>query len=382
MLDCILKNEAELVRLRRDIHAHPELGNCEERTSALVAERLERAGLSVRRAAGTGIIASLRGERSGRTLVLRADMDCLPLTERTGLPYASERAGLMHACGHDIHTAALVGCAEALAQRRGELCGEVRFVFQPDEEGDGGAARLVAEGCMDGADAVFGCHVDPHIAPGRVGIRYGKFYAASNPFDVTVRGRTAHAAQPEAGVDAIYAAAMAVAALRELRSRESAAGEKCIISVGTIGGGTGRNIICGECSFSGVIRTLGAEARARIVREAEETVKKAASLAGASADWRVTEGYGGIVNDDGAVDIVRAAAEKALGREKVELIAEPLMTTEDFGCYGERAPCCFFHVGAGGSEPLHSPRFAPDESAIAVAASVLTQAALDFCSEN
>ena len=250
MFDKALRLMPEMCRLRRDIHAHPELGKQEQRTAALVEKTLsELPGISIRRC-GTGVIAQLNGSRGmGPVVALRADMDALPLTEQTGLPYASQTSGVMHACGHDLHTAALLGCAMLLSQT--EFFGQVRFLFQPDEEGDGGARQLIAAGAMDHVDAVFGWHTDPALAPGKIGIRYGTFYAASNPFDLTLHGKSAHIAHPEDGIDALETAARLLLRLKHLPQMLSD-GADAVLAVGQLRGGTARNITAGEAFMQGV----------------------------------------------------------------------------------------------------------------------------------
>ena len=192
-----------LAEIRRDFHRHPELGDHEIRTSQRIRQELEAMGLEVSNPMGTAVVGLLRGSAPGKTAALRADMDALPITEQTGLPFASENDGVMHACGHDFHITAALGAAKLLAAHRGELSGNVKFLFQPNEEGTGGAERMVKAGCMESphVDAVFGGHVDPNLPAGAVGIRYGCAYAASNPFHITLTGASTHGAQPDAGRD-------------------------------------------------------------------------------------------------------------------------------------------------------------------------------------
>ncbi len=228
----------EMCAVRREIHRHPELGNREFRTAAFIEDHLRRLGIETRRVTETAVVGTLTGGRPGRCAALRADMDALPLTEATGCAFASENPGVMHACGHDVHMAAVLGAARLLAGRRDTLPGSVIFLFQPDEEGYGGAERMIRAGCLDGVDAVFGAHVSSTIAAGRAGVRFGKFYAAANLFDVTVKGRSAHGAERENGVDALAAAAEMIPALIALP--DSFPGERCVVTVGTITAGEPR----------------------------------------------------------------------------------------------------------------------------------------------
>nr|MCR5826543.1 amidohydrolase [Oscillospiraceae bacterium] len=227
---------AELTALRRAFHFHPELGNREYETAARIERWLHDCGIPTRRLLDTAVVGRLRGGREGRTVALRADMDALPLQEATGAAFASEVPGVMHACGHDVHMAAALGAARLLAAQQETLPGEVLFFFQPDEEGNGGAQRMIDAGVLEGVDAVFGCHVAPDLPLGTVAVRYGKFYAASDTFRVTLTGKSAHGAQRELGVDALAAAAELVTALLSLPS--AFPHERSVVSVGTLHAGT------------------------------------------------------------------------------------------------------------------------------------------------
>lgn len=211
--------EHELIALRRDIHRHPELGRTEHVTSARILAELDALGIETRRAADTGVMGILKGAHPGKCVALRADIDALPIQEASCVPFASEIPGIMHACGHDMHTAALLGAARLLVSHQSELHGSVKFLFQPDEEGDGGAQRMVDDGCMENVDAIFGMHVCPELPAGTIAIHPGKAYAASNPFDLIIRGKSSHGAEPYLGVDAIAAASAIVGALQTIVSR-------------------------------------------------------------------------------------------------------------------------------------------------------------------
>ena len=360
------QQKSAVVALREDLHRHPEVGNLECRTTGKLVRALAALGLEVLRPLPTGCVAVLRGARPGKTVALRADIDALPVTEATGCAFASEVPGVMHACGHDVHTAALFGAALLLAQRRETLAGTVKFIFQPDEEGDGGAARLLETGALDDVSAVFGCHVDPNLPAGTVGVRYGKFYAAADTFDVTVRGRSSHGATPEKGIDALAAAAACVAAVRKLP--ETALPERAVVSVGTFNAGTARNVIAETATFTGIIRTLGADTRDRMCARFEETVNQTAAAFGANAEITMHRGYPGVVNHEAETRFAEETAVSLFGADQVCRIGQPTMTTEDFGYYLARFPGSFYHIGAGSDEPLHSPRFLPPEEALFTAA--------------
>ena len=372
----------ELIVLRREIHRHPELGRTEWRTAERVERELHVLGIETARIAETGVIGTLRGERSGRCVALRADMDALPMQEETGLPFASENAGIMHACGHDLHVAALLGAARLLASERETLCGSVRFFFQPDEEGDGGARRMIEAGCMDGVDAVFGAHVAPELPTGTIGVRPGKAYAASNPFDVVVRGRSAHGAEPHLGADAIVAASSIVVALQSLVSRNVSPLDSAVISVGSFHAGTARNILADEARLSGILRCFGSTMRHKLSNRIRQVVEGVAASMGVEAEVQIQWGYDGIINDLAMTERVCQSAAKLIGAANVAEEVSPSLTTEDFGAFLECAPGSYWHIGVGkrgaDNPPLHNPRFDPDESAIALAAAIHAQIAVDF----
>ena len=357
-----------IAALRRDFHRHPELGNRESRTAERVEAWLNGLGIPARRLLDTAVVARLEGGRPGPVAALRADMDALPLTEATGVEFASENPGVMHACGHDVHLAAALGAARLLADRREELPGAVVFLFQPDEEGRGGAERMIAAGALEGVDAVFGAHVSPDLPAGRVGVRYGKFYAASDTFRVVVHGRSAHGAEREKGVDALGAAADLVTRL--LAIPRSLPGERVVLSVGTLRAGTAENALADEATFAGIIRSLGPDARREMRRRFNRAVEEALPAWGATAEVNLRESYPGVVNDDAMTALVERAARGLLGGDNVRLIGEPTMTTEDFGYFLQARPGSYYHIGVGGPMPLHSTAFLPDDSAAVTAAAV------------
>ena len=358
----------QIAALRRDFHRHPELGNREYRTAERVEACLNGWGIPARRLLDTAVVARLEGGRPGPVAALRADMDALPLTEATGAAFASENPGVMHACGHDVHLAAALGAARLLADRRDELPGAVVFLFQPDEEGRGGAERTIAAGALEGVDAVFGAHVSPDLPAGRVGVRYGKFYAASDTFRVVVHGRSAHGAEREKGVDALGAAADLVTRL--LAIPRSLPGERVVLSVGTLHAGTAENALAEVAEFAGIIRSLGPDARREMRRRFNRAVEEALPAWGATAEVQLRESYPGVVNDDGMTALVERAARGLLGDENVRIIGEPTMTTEDFGYFLQARPGSYYHIGVGGALPLHSTAFLPDDSAAVTAAAV------------
>ena len=355
--------------LRRAIHRRPELGNAEEGTAALIVGVLEELGWAVARPVGTSVMATLEGARPGRTVALRADMDALRISEETGLPFKSEIPGVMHACGHDFHTAALLGAAMVLTGHRPTMRGRVRLLFQPDEEGSGGAARLIAAGCLEGVDAVFGAHVDPDLPAGTAGFKYGKMYAASDVFRVVVHGEGCHGASPEAGIDAIAVAAQAVTALQQIVSRRLAPTDAAVITVGSFHAGAQANVVADRAEIEGILRTLGPDTRRRVKKLFTETVQGVCAAMGARAEIDIRESYPGVVNDDGMVDFARHTAEQMLGAGHVVTLDTPTMATEDFGCFTQEVPGAFYKIGVGNPDvgavwPIHSPKFVADEAAM------------------
>lgn len=372
-----------MIGLRRAIHRDPELGRRERRTQQRVIGALREMGASCREAADTGVIAEISGASDGPIVAIRADMDALPIGEQTALEYASENEGIMHACGHDVHTAALVGAARLLMEHRSGFRGTVRLLFQPDEESDGGAERMIRDGAMEGVRAVFGMHVDPEIETGTVGVCPGPAYAASNPFDIVIRGAAAHGAEPQRGRDALAAACVIVEALQTMASRMISPLEPAVITVGSLRAGSARNIIAREAELNGIIRCFGETSRARITGQLEKLAVSLADSMRVSAEVRIVHGYDGVVNDEGLTGFVSDAAGELLGQERV--CAYPAAcTTEDFGAYLRHAPGSFWHMGVkapgAACAPLHSPCFAPDESAIPIAAAVHASIAIEFLS--
>lgn len=356
----------ELAELRHELHRWPELGNREFRTASRIEAYLHACGIETERVTETAVVGRLRGMRSDAAVALRADMDALPVSEETGAAYSSQNAGVMHACGHDVHIASVLGAAKLLSAHRRELAGTVVFLFQPDEEGQGGAQRMIAAGALDGVDAVFGGHVSPELPAGHLAVRYGKFYAASDMFRVVMHGRSAHGAEREKGADALGAAAAAVSAVLAL-PEAFPAGES-VATVGTFHAGTAGNILAGQAEFSGILRTLGAENRAEMRERFCGAVRSAAAGFGTVAQIDLTESYPGVVNHDGMTRLAEDTFRGLFGEACVHRLPRPTLMTEDFGFYLQKCPGAFYHIGAGCGQPLHSARFLPDDAAVTTAA--------------
>ncbi|MBR1660153.1 MAG: amidohydrolase [Oscillospiraceae bacterium] len=370
----------EITALREAIHRCPELGNREYETAARAEAFLRSCGFETARLTETAIAATLRGALPGPTVALRSELDALPVTEATGAAFASEREGVMHACGHDVHLAAALGAAKLLSAHRDALPGTVKLFLEPDEEGSGGAARMIDGGCMGDTEAVFGCHLDPALPLGTVGVRFGKFYAASDVFTVTVRGKSAHGAQREQGVDALAAAARMVTALLELP--EELLPERSALNIGTLRAGTAENVVPALAELRGILRSLGPDSRALLRRRLRETVGTVASETGTAAEVTLRPSYGGVVNTDAETELVRRTAEELLGEDRVRLLAEPTLTTEDFGCFIDAAAGSFYHIGAGCSSPLHAADFLPNGNAAVTAAALHAAVVWEYLRNN
>ena len=385
--ESILSDAAgKAIELRRRIHRHPEMGNEEHMTSALIVETLETLGWDVTRPVGTAVMATLEGGRPGKTVAFRADMDALRIRESTGLSFSSEVDGVMHACGHDVHCAGLMGMAMLLTPMRESLKGRIRLLFQPDEEGNGGARRMIEAGCLEGVDAVFGAHVDPDLPAGSIGLKYGKMYAASDTFRIIIHGEGCHGASPQDGIDAIAVGAQIVAALQQIVSRRVSPTDSAVVSVGKFHAGTQMNAIADRAELEGILRTLGPESRKQVKALFCQTVEGVASALGAKAEITLRESYPGVVNHDSAVDLVRNAANEVLGPQSVQLMERPTMGTEDFGYFLQERPGAFYWIGVrnpdiGAIHPIHSPKFVADESALRSLIALHVAVALTYLGE-
>ena len=384
---------------RRDLHEHPELGNREVRTAGVVAEHLRRLGLEVRTGVGrTGVVGVLRGGKPGKVVALRADMDALPVTEETGLPFASKvraeyngrEVGVMHACGHDAHTSMLMGAAEVLAGLKADLPGTVVFIFQPAEEGaptgeDGGAAVMIAEGALDNpkVEAIFGLHVFPFQA-GAIAARPGGFMAAGDTLEIRVRGRQTHGALPWQGIDPIVVGSQIVLGLQTIISRQSdLTSAPAVITLGIFQAGNRSNIIPDEARLVGTIRTFDKEMRDEIHERVRRTARSIAEAAGTTAEVTITPGNPITYNDPA----LTGRMAPSLSRVAATFLPNPPVTTtsEDFSEYQQRVPGVFFFLGIAPKgadpsklEPNHSPRFMIEEDALVTGVRALASVASDF----
>jgi hippurate hydrolase len=368
----------KIVALRRDIHREPELGFDTEKTAEKVLAALEGLPLDIETGvAKNGIVATLEGEGNGPTVALRADMDALPILEDTGLPFASETEGKMHACGHDGHTSMLVGAAHALSGMRERLGGTVKFIFQPAEEGGGGGKVMVDEGVADDVSSIFALHLWPGLPFGKVATKAGPIMAAADAFEMEVKATGAHGAMPHLGSDAISIAAQVVTALQTIVSREVDPVEPAVLTVGEIGAGTAFNVIPDRAHLGGTVRTLNADLRQEMPRRMEELARGIAKGMRGDIDLDYTFSYPVTVNDEAATNLALDVAEDLLGGESVLKLPNPSMGAEDFSYFLEKVPGAFIWLGIGeDASGLHTPTFAFDEDVLPRGSALLSALAI------
>lgn len=378
----------DMVAIRRDLHEHPELAFEEVRTSGIVAQRLDSLGLQVQTGvAQTGVVGLLRGgvsQPEAKTIAIRADMDALPIHELNEIDYRSTVDGKMHACGHDGHTSIALTVAALLSKRQAALTGNVKFIFQPAEEGRGGANLMVNEGVMEGVDGVIGLHLMSHYPVGRVGVRAGAVFASADGIVLSVKGKGGHAAMPDSAVDPIVISAHIITALQTLMSRESSPFSPAVITISIIHAGSAFNIIPETVEMQGTVRTFSQEDRETLLRRIRELANGIASAMGGICDVQALYGPLACVNDASMTQLVHEAAIASVGAGKVESSEEVKTTSSDDMAYFLKAvPGCYFIVGArneqkGATYPHHHPRFTIDEDAMPTAVEVLARAAMNF----
>ncbi len=402
LLDSRAKDiEEKVITWRRDLHQNPELSNREFRTSKLVASHLKSLGMEVQtEVAHTGVVGLLKGGLPGPVVALRADMDALPVTENTDLPFASkavseyngQKVGVMHACGHDAHTAILMGVAEVLAGIKDQIPGTVKFIFQPAEEGapqgeEGGAELMVKEGVMKNpeVEAVFGLHISSQSPLNSLSYRPGGLMASSDRLSILVKGKQAHGASPWSGVDPVVVSAQIILALQTIPSRQvNATLAPSVISIGSIHGGVRSNIIPGEVELVGTIRSLDPNMRTKIHERIRRTAKGIAESAGAQAEVKIDLGYDVTVNDQALTAKMQSTMERVAGADKV-LNIPPITGSEDFSFLAGEAPGLFFFLGATPEDvPLskatghHTPEFFVDEQSFLLGVRALCHLTMDY----
>jgi len=382
----------QLVQWRRQIHQHPELAYGETQTAALVSGHLRSLGIHVRAGVGgTGVVGLIRGPRLAPTVLLRADMDALPIQEAADVPYRSKVAGVMHACGHDMHTAMLMGVASLLAARAGELAGSVKLCFQPAEESGAGALAMIRDGVLADPpiDAAVALHVHSRLPEGVVGLLTGPVTAFADSLRIIVRGRSAHAAAPHEGIDTIVVAAHLITSLQSLVAREIDPMRQRVVSLGMIGGGTAPNVVAESVTIDGTIRSFEEPVRRRLFARVRRHAKAVAQSMGATAEVELSEGYPPQVNDARLVDLLAGCAGSMLGAKAIRRMDDPSLGGEDFAFYGReaRVPSIMFRLGItprGEKNPApgHSPLFRMDDEAVApVGTAVLARYATELLAD-
>jgi amidohydrolase len=360
-----------LAEIRRTIHMHPELMYEEEKTAGLVSDELEKFGIEVKKGvAKTGVVGLLRGAKEGKTIAIRADMDALPIEEANPVPYASKIRGIMHACGHDAHTAILLGVAKYFSSRADDLYGNIKWIFQPAEEGGAGGKIMTDEGVLENpkVDAIFGAHVFPDLSIGKIGIHEKEALAAADHVIIKLIGKGAHGAYPHLSRDPILAAGHLITQIHSIVSRNISPLDSAVISLGKINGGTAFNIIPDAVEILGTARSLTPQVREQLKEKLEQVCRGVAKSFGLDCQFVFEYGYPPLVNDPQMSHLVATACGKAIGKENVEYI-RPSMGGEDFAYYLEKVPGSFFRLGCrnekkGFVHPFHNSRFDIDEDVL------------------
>ncbi|WP_072927140.1 M20 family metallopeptidase [Microcystis aeruginosa] len=384
-----IKNIAEslaprLVEIRRHIHANPELSGQEYQTAAYIAGVLSSCGLSVQEAVGkTGVKGELAGKGSDRRiLAIRADMDALPIQERTDLDFASRKPGIMHACGHDVHATVGLGVAMVLSRLSEPLGGKIRFLFQPAEEIAQGANWMIREGVMRDVSAVLGLHVFPSIPARSIGVRYGALTAAADDLEIFIQGESGHGARPHEAIDAIWIASQVITTLQQAISRTQNPLRPIVLTIGQISGGRAPNVIADQVRMAGTVRSLHPETHAHLPEWIESLVTNVCSTYNAKCQVKYRRGVPSVQNDQFLTRLVEEAGLEAWGRDRVLILSEPSMGAEDFSLYLQQAPGTMFRLGVGSpnllNPPLHHPEFLVDESAILTGVITLAYAAYKY----
>ena len=384
-----IKNIAEslaprLVEIRRHIHANPELSGQEYQTAAYIAGVLSSCGLSVQEAVGkTGVKGELAGKGSDRRiLAIRADMDALPIQEKTDLDFASRKPGIMHACGHDVHATVGLGVAMVLSRLSEPLQGKIRFLFQPAEEIAQGANWMIREGVMRDVSAVLGLHVFPSIPARSIGVRYGALTAAADDLEIFIQGESGHGARPHEAIDAIWIASQVITTLQQAISRTQNPLRPIVLTIGQISGGRAPNVIADQVRMAGTVRSLHPETHAHLPEWIESLVTNVCSTYNAKCQVKYRRGVPSVQNDQFLTRLVEEAGLEAWGQDRVLILSEPSMGAEDFSLYLQQAPGTMFRLGVGSpnllNPPLHHPEFLVDESAILTGVITLAYAAYKY----
>lgn len=376
--------QPRLLEIRRHLHSHPELSGQETQTSAYVAGVLSSAGVQLLPGPeGVGVIGEIPGQGTDtRVLAIRTDLDALPIHERTGLEFASQRPGIMHACGHDVHTTVGLGTAMVLAQIQEQLPGPVRFIFQPAEEIAQGAAWMIGAGAMHQVSSILSLHVFPTIPAGEVAVRYGALTAAADDLEIRIMGESGHGARPHEAIDAIWIAAQVITNLQQAISRTQNPLRPVVLTIGKIAGGRAPNVIADQVVLQGTVRSLHPETSQALPAWIEQIVSHTCQACGATYELDYRRGVPSVCNAPQLTQLLQEAAQEAIGKENVHTLPEPSLGAEDFALYLEQAPGAMFRLGVGFADrpnyPLHHPQFDVDEQAITVGVLTLAHAAWKY----
>jgi amidohydrolase len=382
--DTAIELAPRLVELRRHLHSHPELSGQEVKTAAYVSGVLSSCGLQVREGVGrVGVLGELHGQGSDpRLLAIRADMDALPIQERSGVSFASQQPGVMHACGHDVHTTIGLGTAMVLSQLGEPLPGNVRFLFQPAEETAQGAGWMIRDGAMENVTGILSLHVFPAIPAGVVGIRYGALTAAADDLEIIILGESGHGARPHEAIDAIWIASQVITTLQQAISRTQNPLRPVVLSIGKIEGGRAPNVIADRVRLLGTVRSLHPDTSNALPGWIEQIVASICQPHAARYEINYRRGTPSVYNNMALTQLLESAAEEAWGSQGVQIIHEPSLGAEDFSLYLQHAPGSMFRLGVGFHDrhnyPLHHPQFEVDESAIVTGVVTLAHAAYKY----
>ena len=372
ILQNIEKNNQWFINTRRELHKIPELDFELPKTVAYVTSLLDEMGLTYKTGVGkSGIVVDIEGKNKDITIALRADMDALPILECGNKEYSSTISGHMHACGHDVHTAILLGVAKTISENRDSLPCNVRLLFQPAEETTGGALPMIEDGCLESVDAIFGLHVDPTIECGVIGIKYGAYCASSTDVIIEVEGKSCHGAYPSQGIDAIVATCGIVTNLQSVISRNIDSRDSAVLSFGKIIGGEKENIVAQNVRVSGTLRTLSPEIKNKVKERVKEMVEFTAKGYGATGKVTYRDSYTALINHDEYIDIVKENGKELLGDSGIYVKTLANMGVEDFAYFVEKVPGAFFNLGVGNKKkgitaPLHNDKFDIDEDSLKI----------------
>lgn len=360
----------DLISIRRDLHMNPELDFNLDRTIGKIKKFLENEGIEYYETSKNGVCGIIKGNGT-KTIAIRADMDALPMEEKRDCEYSSKIKGRMHACGHDVHTTVLLGTAKILNDMKEQLKGNVKLIFEPAEETTGGAIHMIDEGVLEepNVEMVMGLHVDPNIECGKISIKQGVVNAASNPFNIKIKGKGGHGAYPHSTIDPVVISANVIVAIQSIVSREIPPTDAALITIGSIHGGTTQNIIPDEVEIAGIIRTMTLEHREYVKKRVAEVTNCICESMRGSCEINIQESYPCLYNDDNMVEILKKSAGKVLGEENVVMLDKPTMGVESFAYFSMERPSVFYYLGTGNENkdtkhPLHSSYFDVDEDSL------------------